>query len=458
MSAGKFDAAIPLYEQLVQANPGVVGLVLNLGLAEHMAGREADSIPHFEAVLKTQPTSLPALQSLAGAHMALGHPAQAIAPLQKILAVEPKNTDARGMLAGALAEAKRLDEAAVEYRKLSDQLPDDPRVWFGLGTTYESIAGSAFEKLQKIDAESPYAALLVADTRIQRRQYRSAFFFYQEAAKKLPSLHGVHAAIAEVYKRTGHADWAGTEEAKERAIPDADCKAHPAECLFLGGKTQQLAATPNNATAEALFWQAKAANELALQSFFRLGQLPPSIELHQLRAEMARAQGDHLTSLNEWKEALKLMPGDGRILQEIVSSLFLNKDYKTALEAATDLLKHSPQSPELNFIAGDSQLRLEDAEHAIPYLRAAVRIPAAEASLGLALARTDKAAEAIPHLEKALDLDDDGSLHYQLARAYQAAGKPDKARTTMVQYQEIVKRNEAAKEEVAREAQIAPPQ
>ena len=61
-------------------------------------------------------------------------------------------------------------------------------------------------------------------------------------------------------------------------------------------------------------------------------------------------------------------------------------------------------------------------------------------------------------LRKALDLDDDGSLHYQFARALQASGQPDRARTVMAQYQDIVKKNEEQKAEVAREAQIAPPQ
>jgi tetratricopeptide (TPR) repeat protein len=116
----------------------------------------------------------------------------------------------------------------------------------------------------------------------------------------------------------------------------------------------------------------------------------------------------------------------------------------------------------MNFTAGDSLLHLEDPEKAVPYLEAALsadpKLLPADASLGLALSRLGKNAEAIPHLEKSLELDDDGSLHYQLARAYQAAGDREKARTTMERYQEIVKRNQEQKEEVAREAQIASPQ
>ena len=70
----------------------------------------------------------------------------------------------------------------------------------------------------------------------------------------------------------------------------------------------------------------------------------------------------------------------------------------------------------MNFIAGDSLLRLEEPEKAVPYLKAALaadpKLLAADASLGLALSRLGKNAEAVPHLEKALELDDDGSLHY----------------------------------------------
>ena len=50
-------------------------------------------------------------------------------------------------------------------------------------------------------------------------------------------------------------------------------------------------------------------------------------------------------------------------------------------------------------------------------------LSSADASLGLALSRLGKHAEAIPHLRKALELDDDGSLHFQLANAYRAAGR-----------------------------------
>ncbi len=462
MAAGQYEQAIPIYQRLVKALPGNSGLLLNLGIAEHMAGRERDAVPHLEAVLKAQPGELPALITLAQARLALNEPRLAIAPLEKVVAADPRNHEARGMLAAALLDAGRFEEAASRYQEVADAAPNDARAWYGLGMSYQGLAGSVFDQLQKIDPTSPYVSALVADTRVQRRQYRSAYFFYNETLKKLPDLHGIHGALAGVYRKTGHLDWADAEDAKEAALPAPDCKAHSAACEFAAGHDVQLVKrTRTGAPAETLFWQSKGANELALQSFFRLGQLPPSVEMHQLKADIARGQGEYLESVKEWRAALELSPGNPRLEHELAVSLFMAADYPAALERAVQLLKADPHSADVNFMAGDSLLRLEQPDKALPYLRAALSsdpsLRAADASLGLALARLGKGAEAVPHLERALELDDDGSLHYQLARAYQAAGAAEKARAVMADYQQILKRNQQVKDEVAREAQIGPP-
>ncbi len=463
MASGRFEQAIPIYRQMVKAEPGNPGLLLNLGLAQHMAGHDREAIPTLESVLKAQPDSRPALISLGSARLALNQPNEAIAPLRKAVNAQPADHETRGLLASALLDAKRLDEAGVEYRELTDAVSEDPRSWYGLGMTYQATAASAFEQLQKAGATSPYVAALVADTRVQRRQFRSGFFFYNEAAKQLPNLHGIHAALADVYRKTGHSDWAAEEDAKERALPPADCKTHPAECQFAGGHDLQILTQPRRGawSPEALYWRAKAANELAMQALFRLGQMPPSAELHQLRAEIARGQGQHLESAREWREALVLMPGDRRLRRELAASLFMAQDYRAALAEAESMLKGDSKSSEMNFIAGDSLLRLEEPERAVAYLKGALSsdpgLLAADASLGLALSRLGNHAEAVAHLEKALELDDDGSLYYQLGRAYQAMGQREKATGAMAKYQEILKKAEEQKEEVAREAQIGPP-
>lgn len=462
MSAGRFEEAIPIYQQLLKAVPGNPGLILNLGLAEEMAGHPAQAAPHFEAVLKSQPNSIPALTSLGMARLQMNDPKQAIAPLQKLVSLQPENHQGRGMLAGALMAVNRYDAAAAQYRKLTAESPSEAKAWYGLGKAYESLSARSFDRLQKLGPQSPYVAALIADEQVRNQQYRSAFFFYRQAAGKLPHLPGLHRGLAEVYRKTGHNDWAGAEEQMERKLPRPNCTVESAECAFAAGeflKAAQAAAKSGNAAS--LYWAAKSYDHLALDAFDHLGRLPESVEIHALKAEMFHSHRQYAEAANEWRAALKLQPGDPRLQHELASALFLAQDYKTAVPMIQQMLGDDPKSADLNFMMGDSLVRTQQPEKALPYLKSALQADpsmlAADASLGLALALVNQQAEAIPHLERALSLDEDGSLHYQLARAYQATGNTQRARELMTQYQAIQKRSEQSKQEIAKEAEITAP-
>jgi tetratricopeptide (TPR) repeat protein len=462
MGEGRFQEAIPLYEQLVKAVPGNSGLILNLGLAEEMAGHPEKAVPHFEAVLKAQPDNVPALTSLATARLQTNQPRLAIAPLRKLLALHPDNQDARGMLAGSLMATGQYNQAAEQYRKLTASNPSDVKAWYGLGKTYESLASATFDRLTKLNPESAYVAALVADSRVQRRQYRSAFFFYKQVTEKLPNLRGVHAGLAKIYGETGHADWAAEEQQKEAAIAAPNCASHVAECRFVAGRFVEAAQAAANGTPEALFWATKAYNELAADAFRRLGEFPESVELHAIKADILRSHDQNIEAANEWRAALKLAPGDPQLERELATTLFLARDFPSALPMLQQQLKADPSAPDLNFMVGESLLRTEQPDKAVPYLEAAVKADRkmvnAHASLGMALATLNRTSEAIPELEMALPVDDDGSLHYQLARAYQQAGNSEKARELMGKYQQIRKQNEDTKEDLAKETQITGPQ
>lgn len=460
MGEGRFAEAIPMYQELVRAVPGNAGLVMNLGLAQLMAGHPAEAIPQFETVLKTEPGNVPALTSIATARLQLNQPRPAIASLQKLISLQPANRDARGMLAGALMAVGRVAEAAAQYRKLTAMDPADAKAWYGLGKAYEELSASSFEQLEKAAPESAYVLSLVGDSQLSRGQYRSAFFFYKQTAEKKNDLPGLHAGLAEVYGKTGHDDWAEQEKNTEASLAKPACTSHPAECQFRAGHYLQ-AAQAAGKTPESLFWATKAYNALALEAFDRLGKLPESIELHALKADILRGHRQYQEAANEWRAALKLSPDDKGLRHELAAALFQAGDYKAAIPMFETELREGHNAPDTNFMLGDSFLRTQEPAKAIGYLETALRLNSgmkpADASLGLALALVNRQAEAIPHLEKALDLDEDGSLHYQLARAYQAKGNAARAKELLSEYQKIQSRNQEHKDEVAREAQITAP-
>src|SRR2546425_7981065 len=72
MAQGKFAEAIPLYRELNQAVPRNAGLMLNLGMALHMAGDDRESIQPLDAVVKLDPKLAPAWLFLGAARLQLG--------------------------------------------------------------------------------------------------------------------------------------------------------------------------------------------------------------------------------------------------------------------------------------------------------------------------------------------------------------------------------------------------
>jgi tetratricopeptide (TPR) repeat protein len=205
----------------------------------------------------------------------------------------------------------------------------------------------------------------------------------------------------------------------------------------------------------------KAYDELARAAYAALGRLPDSPQIHEVKATILRNQNQHLEAVKEWREAMRLAPGNAAYARELADSLYMAKHYTQALAMFEQFLKADPEAAQLNYLAGDSWLRQGEIDKSIPYLEKAVRrdpkLLQARAALGLAYARAGRSQEAVPHLEAALELDDDGSLRYQLAHAYQVSGRPEQAERKMAEYREIQKKSQAEKEKLSKQTEITVP-
>jgi len=471
MGAGKFAEAARVYEELVKALPNDPGLLLNLGMARQMAGQSQDAIPPLERALQLQPGIVPALLFLGAAYLGVEEPAKAVSPLRQVVAAAPRShgpspswvKDAFRMLGDALASLGRFEDASEQYRNWTSLDPLNPRAWYQLGRTYESLSQAVFERLLKSAPESGYMLALLAEVQETKKQYGSAFYLYREAQRRQPGLRGIHAAIARIYRETGHPDWAAQEKEKASALPPPDCSTHKLECEFAQGR--YLAVVADSETAEdteSLYWRCRAYNELARDAFNRLLKLPPSVESHQMMAQLHDAAGRHLEAVKEWRAALKLAPGDPALERSLALSLHKSRDHQAAQPILERLLQREPDSAELNFYVGDTYLAMQQPGRALPYLIKSVQrnpgyLPA-RSSLGRAYLQLRRGKEAIAHLEAALPLDKDGSLYFQLARAYQAAGDQTEARRMLAQYQKVRRQLEAERRKTEQELRITPPE
>jgi len=383
LAAGQFEAAIPVYDQLVKALPANPGLKLNLGIALHMAGRDPEAVSVLEPVSKLLPQAFPAFALLGASYMRLGQPAKAVAPLERAVQLGPEDPQARRFLADALLMLSRFGPARLQLEKLSTLIPNEPSVWFGLGRVYEELSRGSFEQLRRTAPESPAMLYLLAETREKQGRKASAEALYAKAKALSP---------------------------KSPACPSPYCTI-------------------------------RAYDTKARESFSKLAALGDSVELRQTRAEILTNQNKHAEAAAEWRAALKIAAGRPDLEQGLATSLYAAQQFDEAEALLKHLVKGEPGNPELHFLLGDCLLQKGDSEAAVPALRRAYtlnpKFPPARSTLGRALLATGKAADAIPHLEASLPFDDDGTTHFQLSRAYTATGQTAKAEAAAKRSQEL---------------------
>jgi tetratricopeptide (TPR) repeat protein len=463
METGDFRQAVALYTELVNGLPQNTGLHLDLGLALHSEGRYREAINQFRVVTERQPDNASAWLMLGLSEVKLGQSQDAIAALKRALKIEPDNGLAQLQLGEAFLAAGRPREAAEEFQKITTRNPDNPKAWQGLGLSYAALARKAFQEIEQAAPGSAYHDALLAESLAGQGQYRLAFIFYRKAlAAKPANLPGIHSALAEIYRNTGHSDWAAIEEKRERSLPAPDCARRPLACDFLAGRyAQVIREAQNNSDPAAYYWQARSCQQLSLRAFQRLAQIPESAEIHELMAEADNIQGQYHSAVAEWKSAIALSPADRRLQEGLARSLWLDHGYQEALPLLRKLLLQNSESAELNFELGDTLLRLGRVRDSIAYLKRAIALSPgslpAQASLGLAYLRSGKAAQAIPLLKAASAQGDAKPILYELAEAYRQTGQKALAQETMRRFAEISMSSVERAQQLARQQGITPP-
>lgn len=462
LEAGKFQEVIPLLLELQKAAPNDIGLRMNLGNAYAAIGDLYGAMREFEGVRQIDPKFSPATMSLAGVLLNQDRAPEAINLLTELIAREPRNGEARNMLASVYRAVGDLARANEQLRELAKLAPRNARALHLLYQSYQEVARQAFELVEQAAPESAYMVAMAGYERLAKEEFASAFYLMRESLRRQETLRGPHTALATIYTRTQHPEWAAQEKQRESAQPPPDCAVEPLPCAFAKSEFEAIIqATRFARLPEDLYWRYRAASELALQTYTKLQALPKSVHALGAKAERLRELGRHQEAVAVWKQAIALAPGNPGLEKELVVSLYQARDYAACARAADALLKKNPDDGDLRLLRGDAALSQQDAASALPHLERAVSLNPgmlpAQASLGRALLQLGRAAEAAPHLERALPYDSDGSIVYQLSQAYQQSGKAEQARAMLARYQEFLQRDRAEKAEFEAKFQIVAP-
>lgn len=450
LAAGRVDEAAAIYEKLLQARPDDPSLIVNLAVIEFKAGRYEKVIERCRQALQLAPGLTTASLFLGASYFQLGKPAEAVEPLQVVVAAQPKERNARLMLAESLLLLERYREAAGHFHDAAVLLPENPRVWYGMERSYHWLGGQAKQQLERSAPDSAYVYALSGDAYLERQQYGGASHYFRKALNADSRLPGIHASLANVYRAAGRLDWAAKEEESVRTS-GAD---------FLAGRHREAALAAGDAP-ETLYWKAKACNELASRAYGRLAALPPSSELHELKARTLDSRARYFDAAKEWREALELAPKSTVLEKGLAVSLYNGRDLAAALPLLEELVKREPGSAEFGFLVGSSLLQLEQPVKAVSFLERALKVNSgflqAQGALGEAYLKMGEPAKAIACLKAALAADEDGSRHFQLARAYRAMGEREIAAQTLAQYRRLRGAWETKRRELEANFPIAAP-
>jgi tetratricopeptide (TPR) repeat protein len=462
MSDGRYEDAVRLYRELLQPLPDEPGLLMNLGMALAMAGREAEAIAPLERATTLKPTLIPAQLFLGTSHLALGASDKAIRPLQRVTAAQPGNVEYRQLLARAYAASGRPLEAALQLRQVTTLAPTLPAAWYSLFHAYNAVAQDALATFADEAGSGSWQQLLIADALFADGRLTDAFAAYREALAAMPAMVSIHDSIARIYEQTGHADWAGVERLKGR-LSAAQCARRKALCEFRAGRYSAALTAASGKDAESRYWRARAATELTKAVFARLDRLPDSRERREVRAALATAERRHADAVVELKAALKHAPQDPSLLGELGIELYLTRDYEQAVAVLAPLVSATPPLEDARILTahGDSLLQLDRLDEALPILRRAFTADTSDREASLALARAllrqREFRAALPLLEWQLAGDTDGSVHVQLSRALAGLGEQSRSDALLARSQELQRAAQERAALLGRRAILPPP-
>jgi len=335
-----------------------------------------------------------------------------------------------------LVIAGKPEQAAAIYQELVRKFPTNPELRVDLCVAqykagrYQASAEAAKEAL-KLRPELPAANLFLGASYLQLGEFESAIPPLQKALQQQPADRNARLALAESLSGARRYDEAVEQFQKlSEIIPNS-----PTVWYGLGQCYEKLS---ERADAPSEHYR-----ELAQQAYNRLEYLPGSPESYIHAAEVREKSSEWVEAAKQWREALALAPHDNRARAGLAWALYRARDYAPALELIQEMRKDGLDSAVLNFLTGGCWLNLQQPEKSVPYLEKAIAADSgflpAKAALGQALLQTGKASEAIPLLRAALSVDEDGTVHFQLYRAYATAGEAEAAKQALMDYEEFKK-------------------
>ncbi|MFP4573733.1 MAG: tetratricopeptide repeat protein [Desulfobacterales bacterium] len=348
-----------------------------------------------------------------------GRKEKAVSLLEKAIEIAPREPVLKRELALFYLDLDREKDALAVAEDLISQAPDDVEALILAGSICQAAgeyrkAMQIYEKVLLKDPERKNIYLALARLYLRNQDYKKAAELLGPFVKRFPENYTGFYFLAEARSGTGQFDQA--IEAYEKSL---DLKPGLLESriglieIYTSRGEDEKAAVQYKKLLESHPDNVAAAIELGLL-YKRLGEKVKAEEI--------------------WSGLAGRIPSDQDAILEVVRQFLAGSRYKDAIAVLSEMLKQSPESPELNYFAGAARYMMKQFDAALKHFRfvgpADGLYPDATIHRAIILNRQDKTAEALERLEAAMQkLDDKDRLTLipYMSAFYQEQGEYENA-------------------------------
>jgi tetratricopeptide (TPR) repeat protein len=417
-ASSEWPSAVLRFQNALAASEKTSGVHVELGEVLLREGKLKRAAEEFEEELKLYPTNLRALVRRGEARLAQGDLDGTLEDWAR--AIETDEERAERIL--GLRETG-FGDAAFE------QLPEELQ---------GKIESQATELKSRNTPASHFALAFLAaqrgDTAETPRQIAEVHSHLSSAREKPCTEAGVRKMLEE--ERFSAAKPCARRVLKPTS--SAEFRMQVARSLFEAGdyegSLEVLSQLPPSVrdSAEAAYWRARGYEKMATAAYLELYQADKdSYRVHQLLGDLAAARNDDAKAIEEYQAAIARKPSLPNLHYSLGHVFWKDLKLKETRAEFEAELKINPRHPGALNELGDTYLLEHQAEKALPYLTQAVALephnPDFHRDMGTAYSELHDYEKSAAEYQLAISGDHDGSVHYKLARVYQALGQKDKA-------------------------------
>jgi tetratricopeptide (TPR) repeat protein len=315
-----------------------------------------------------------------------------------------------------------------------------------------------FQAAVKADPENPEALmeLGVAELRLGKPELASDLL--GRAVARSPELQGANLFLGIAYAQMHQVDQCVAALNRELELNPKNAQAymwmgvvelqdgHPEKATQPLDRAAELAPDDLN----ILEYRGQAHNDVAFASYARMAVIDPnSWHVHRVQGQIYSRQNQHKEAIEEFLEAIKQMPKNSDLYEELGSEYRKSSELDLAQQAYSKELELSPNNPVAMYNLAKIDIETNRSEDGLQLLQRVVStykdFPATYFYLGLGEFDVGKSKEALAALEKARGMHPEPELaprvEYELSRVYRKLGRIEDSNRAIHEYTRLKAQN-----------------